>query len=359
MKRFVLLLVLCMFITNATYAQLTKSQEGYLERQVNEALAKDKKAKEEKMRKELEMEQRHEQLRREQEENFNRQMNNLNQYNADDFLNMPQQQGIFRTTANGTSGSPNVPITAQPRNGNIQTDANNRNYVIGTPSYSGNNYTGDRYNLRPAGFDNRSQRQQVRVPAHQIRGQYKPAKTMRQGVVNIRHQDASPRVTVQTPLQQPNMQNVGNVQTQQRPVRQQAPVQEKVAWVKNGKIVLDPSKPIYMKPQSPSSADLTPVGMSRIDYATEIRNITVYNVPQEAYNLSDRDNKTTVSANVRKQMNVQRESGLTTNELARLAREDAASGFESINNPAKWANIYGRVDSGTMTVPSRIAIQKR
>lgn len=115
-------------------------------------------------------------------------------------------------------------------------------------------------------------------------------------------------------------------------------------------------KAVFMPFSTPKWLVLAvPTGWGCSDFA----NITVYNVPQEAYNLSDRDNKMTVSANVRKQMDVQRVSGLTTNELARLAREDAASGFESINNPAKWENVYGRVNSGTITVPSRIAIQNR
>lgn len=143
---------------------------------------------------------------------------------------------------------------------------------------------------------------------------------------------------------------MGNVQ-----VQQQKTVQKEVAWMENGKLVLDTSKgPIYSNlQQSYSSPDLARVDTRRIDYSTEIGNTTVYNLPEEAYNLSDRNNKIT-SANVRQRSNDTR----TEAEQYKKMRQDAMSGFSSFDNRQKWENIYDYGYHRTITT-SRKVTKKR
>lgn len=368
MKKVVFLSVLSILVTNAMYAQLTKSQEGYLERKIAEAEAKHKKSVEAEKKKERETEQRHEQQRIQHEAQFNRQMNNLNSVTAEDFLNTPQQQtGVkgFQATTYKAEGNLKAPVSTPRKNAkNHQTSNNGGRNNFGTPSYSGNNYSGDRYDFKHAGFGNTQQnRQQVRVPASQIRGKYKPRRTMNQSVVNLQNTTQKPKVkvqgsqqqrnVVQSPQQPRSVQGAEKVHTSQKQQVTGTSVNNKIAWMENGKIVLDTSKPIYRYPQSSSSSDLKPVDTRRIDYATKIHNITVYNLPEEAYNLSDRNNKIT-SANVRQRSNDTR----TEAEQYKKMRQDAMSGFSSFDNRQKWEDIYDFGYHRTVTT-SRTVTKKR
>jgi len=369
MKRYIFLSVLCMFFANAMYAQLTKSQEGYLERKIAEAEAKQKKSveaeKEKEREKERKKEQRHEQQRRQHEAQFNRQMNNLNSVSAEDYMTGQKQQTGgkgFQATTSKQGGSPTTPVANKRKTTNLSQTRNNngsnsnRSRNTGSLINSGGNYTGDRYAIKPAGFGNTQQQAQVRKSANEYRYQY----TMRQPkgkpngnpvVTNLRRQQTAPKVSVQSyqASNQQNPQHVGNVQAQQ-----QKPVQKKV-WMENGKLVLDTSKgPIYSNlQQSYSSPDLARVDTRRIDYSTEIGNTTVYNLPEEAYHLSDRNNKIT-SANVKQIANDEK----TQASLYQKMRQDALDGFSSFENRQKWEDIYDFGYHRTVTT-SRTVTKKR
>lgn len=370
MKRLIIISVMSIAFSNAMYAQLTKSQEGYLERKIAEAEAKQKKAAEEAREKEREKErkkeQRHEQQRREHEAQFNRQINNLNSVSAEDYMTGPKQQTGgkgFQATTSKQGGSPTTPVANKRKTTNLSQTRNNngsnsnRSRNTGSLINSGGNYTGDRYAIKPAGFGNTQQQAQVRKSANEYRNQYttRQPKGKPNGnpvVTNLRRQQTAPKVSVQSyqASNQQNPQHVGNVQAQQ-----QKPVQKKVAWMENGKLVLDTSKgPIYSNlQQSYSSPDLARVDTRRIDYATEIHNITVYNLPEEAYHLSDRNNKIT-SANVRQRSNDTR----TEAEQYKKMRQDALDGFSSFDNRQKWEDIYDYGYHKTVTT-SRTVTKKR
>lgn len=360
MKRVVFIL-LCALLADVAYAQtdmrrVKRGVEAAVEKAMREHNAKQKKAKEEAERKEREKARRHEQQRRQHEANYNRQINNLNQVSAEDFLNTPRQQGSTNTAINGASKNQQVPVTAQRKtntNINRPTGTNYGNSGrIGTPSYSGNDYTGDRYNFKRAGFNNTQPHEQVRVPANQYRQKYPSQRPVgNQKVISMRSTKASSKVSIHTSAQQGHVQSARQVQTLPRP---QTSVQRKVAWVENGKVHLDTSRPIVIKSQPAFSADLSPVDTRKIDYATKVNNITVYTFPDEAYQLSDRDNKIT-SRNVKGLANDER----TQAKQMQLMREDAMNGFSSIENRQKWEYIYGYVYVGEIKIPSRSATQKR
>lgn len=362
MKRFFLLSLLGIALTNVTYAQLTSSQESYLERKILEAEAKQKKTAEEAKRKEREKEQRHEQQRKQHEANFNRQMNNLNSVSAEDFLNRShqqnasQQQENFNTQVNrfrDNQQTQNIVATQNKENINRSKGANYENgSKIGTHGKIGENYTADRYEYKRAGFVNTQQRPQARVPVNEYRSRYSTRQPIgntsgKPAITNLHRPNTSPRVSSPTSKSQKS-QNVGKVQTQQK-----RSIQNKVAWKENGKLVIDSSKPVYTKTMSSSSSDLKPVDAKRIDYATEIKNITVYNVPQDAYSLSDNDNKIT-SANVKPRTNETRTEATQYQKM----RQDALDGFSSFDNRQKWEDIYGYGYHKTVTT-SRTVVRKR
>lgn len=364
MRRNVLILLLCIFSANVMYAQtdtrrLNRGLEDAVEKAVREHEAKQKKAIEEARRKEREKAQRHEQQRRQHEAQFNRQMDNLNSVSAEDYMTGPKQQtgekGLQATTYRAEENA-KTPVATPRNNPNsrqssniISNSANRNNY--GTPSYSGLNYSGDRYDLKRAGFENTRQQPKARKPASEYRSQYTSrqpkSNSNNKTITTIQHQQTPTRVSVQ-PLKQQKKQQISNGQAKQQP-----PIQQKVAWVENGKIVLDTSKPINMKPQSSSSTDLKKVDTRKIDYATKIHNTTVYNLPEEAYNLSDRDNKR-VSTNVKQRANDDR----TESEQYKRMKEDLANGFSSFGNRKKWENIYDYGYHKTVTT-SRTVTKKR
>lgn len=233
-------------------------------------------------------------------------MNNLNSVSADDYMTGPRQQtGTkgFQATTYKQGESPTTPVANKRKTTNPRQTSNNngsnsiRSRNTGALINSGGNYTGDRYNIKQAGFGNTQQQAQVRKSANEYRNQY----TMRQQkgkpngkpiVTNLRQQQTAPKISVQT---------------------------------------VQASKPINIKPQSSSSSDLKPVDTRKIDYATEIHNITVYNIPDEAYHLSDRDNKI---------QSTYAGPGRTTLQQAQLMNKDRMNGFSSFNNRQKWEDIY-------------------
>ena len=126
MKKVVLILLYVLF-TNVIYAQtdmgrVNRGLEAAVDKAVKEHNAKQKKAKEEAERKEREKARRHEQQRRQHEANYNRQMENLNQVRAEDFLNNPQQQKAnFGTKVKKFRGQKTTNVVATPKknNGNL------------------------------------------------------------------------------------------------------------------------------------------------------------------------------------------------------------------------------------------------
>lgn len=363
MKRFFTLSLLCMLLANAAYAQtdrkkLNKGIDAAVEKAVREHNANQKKTAEKARRKEREKQLRHEQQRKQHEANFNRQMNNLNSVSANDYMKGPQQKdgsNGFQATTYKAEGTPKAPVASKRKDmNNRQTNGNGGNRLgnIGAQINSGGNYTGDRYNIKPAGFGNRQhQRTQVKKSTNEYRTLY----TMRQpkgtpngrpSVTTLQRQSTTPKVSVK-PLAQQKGQNVQKTQAQQH-----SPTQNKVAWMENGKFVLDTSKPITIKTQSSSSADLKSVDTRRIDYATEIKNITVYNIPNEAYNLSDKDNKK-ITANI-KIANDER----TEASQGQKMTQDVMSGFSSFENRKKWEDIYSYGYHKTITT-SRTVTKKR
>ena len=390
MKRVVFIL-LCALLADGTYAQVN---EGYLIRKIEEAEAKAKKEREAKERKEREerikTERRHEEQRRQHEANYNRQMNNLNQVSASDFINTPQQQKSGFSTKvkkfRENQQTPTVVATPQKKNGNRANDDPFANSgKIGSPSWSGNNYRGNLYDNKRAGFGNTQQRQQARVPASQIRGQYKPNQNMRQGVVNLQRTNAVPKANVQSPQQQRNIaqnsqrqrsiQTTKKVQAQQK---KQPPIREELVWVdhngnlrrENGNIQNGPSKsPVVLHiQQSSSSPDLAKVDTKRIDYATKANNITIYNMPNEAPRpkkaptskdkkneapyLSDRDNK-------KLSKSINGTDTKTAFELQQMHKKDMMSGMSSFDNRQKWQRTYDYEPVGPVKTPARQVTKKR
>lgn len=369
MKR-VIFILLCVMFADAVYAQLSKSQEGYIEKKVAEAEAKAKKEKEAKELKEREerikTERRHEEQSRQHETTYNRQMENLNKVKAEDFLNNPQhQEGSFSSKVKKfREGQQTTNVVATPKKEGANQSGGNpfgNSGRIGSPSYSGLNYTGNRYDINRAGYENTKQQPQSRVPAYQIRGQYKPNRNMRQGVVNLQRTNvmSKPKVQVppqhnniaQRPQQQRDAHSARSVQTQQK---QQPPVQQqKTRFNENGKLIIDPSKgsiSVTLQ-QNNSSTDLAKVDTRKIDYATKYNNITVYNVSDdssrplkatsspaiksEASYLSDGDNKRP-SGSLKGLAHDER----TQEQQAQLMREDMMNGFSSFDNRKKWEYIY-------------------
>lgn len=362
MRRFVFLSLLCIFFTNAMYAQtdirrISKGVEDAAEKALREYEAKQKKAAEEAKRKEREKAQRHEQQRRQHEVQFNRQMNNLNSVSVEDYMTGPKQQAEgkgFQPTTYKAEGNQTAPVATPRKNLNNRQMSNNngsnRSRNTGALINSGGNYTGDRYNIKPAGYGiNQQNRQQTRVSANQIRGKYKPNRTMNQGIVNISRANIRPKTSVLRPQQQNNIKNEGKAQTQKTLAQpkneqntnnmqiQQKPVQKKV-WMENGKLVLDPSQGSIQSSlqESNSSPDLKNVDITKPKYATNVKKITAYDIPHEAYSLSDR-NKKIISANVRPRTNNTRTEASQYQKM----RQDAMDGFSSFDNRQKWEDIYG------------------
>ena len=374
MKRVVFIL-LCALLADGTYAQVN---EGYLIRKIEEAEAKAKKEREAKERKEREerikTERRHEEQRRQHEANYNRQMNNLNQVSASDFINTPQQQeGGFSTKVKKfREGQQTTNVVATPKKKNTNRpngDPFANSGRIGSASWSGNNYRGNLYDNKRAGFGNTQQRQQARVPASQIRGQYKSNQNMRQGVVNLQRTNAVPKANVQSPQQQ---RNIAQKSQQQRSIhttkkvqaqqKQQPPVREELVWVdhngnlrrENGNIQNGPSKSpvvLYIQ-QSSSSPDLAKVDTRRIDYATKANNITIYNMPNEAPYLSDRDNK-------KPSKSINGTDTKTAFELQQMHKKDMMSGMSTFDNRQKWERMYDYEPVGPVKTPARQVTKKR
>ena len=385
MKRVVFIL-LCVLFADAVYAQSHEEKmrrihnglEAAVDKAMREHEAKAKKEREAKERKEREerikTERRHEQQRRQHEANFNRQMENLNQVSAEDFLNSPQQhEGGFSTKVKKFRENQQTPtVVATPKKENVKR-ANGDPFAnsgrIGSTSWSGNNYRGNLYDNKRAGFGNTQQRQQTRVPANQIRGQYKPNRKMNQGVVNLLRTNTMPKAKVQRTLQQGNItqnsqqqksfQTTKKVQVQQK---QQPPIREELVWVdhngnlrrENGNIQNGPSKSpvvLYIQ-QSSSSPDLAKVDTRRIDYATKANNITIYNMPNEAPYLSDRDNKRPAKSG--------KGTGTKTDyELQQQMRKDMMSGMSSFDNRQKWERTYDYEPVGPVKTPARQVTKKR
>lgn len=365
-----------MLFTNALYAQTNRKRlnngiDAAVEKAVREHNAKQKKAEEAK-RKEREREQRQEQQRRQHEANFNRQIENLNSVSADDYITGPRQQTgteEFQATTYKEEEPTKAPVATPRKNtNNRQASSNNSRSGrsnFGTPSYSGNNYPDDRYTNKPAGFGNtQKNRQQARVPASQIRGQYKPRRTMNQRVVNINNANIKPKTYIPRPQQQNNIQNGGNARTretltQQRNVQntnnmqiQQKRVQKKKAWIENGKLVLDPSQgPIHSSlQQSNSSSDLKTVDITKPEQATKVKEITAYDIPHEAYYLSG-GNKKIISTYAG--------SGRTIDQQAQLMNKDRMNGMKSFENPKEWENIYGVYNAGRVKTSSTVTVTKK
>lgn len=395
MKR-VVFIILCVLFADAVNAQSHEEKmrriHNGLEVAVAKAEAKAKKEREAKERKEREerikTERRHEEQRRQHEANYNKQMNNLNQVSAEDFLNSPQQhEGGFSTKVKKFRENQQTPtVVATPKKENTKR-ANGDPFAnsgrIGSASWSGNNYRGNLYDDKRAGFGNTQQRQQARVPANQIRGQYKPNQNMRQGVVNLQRTNAVPKTNVQSPQQQRNIaqssQQQKSVQTTKKAQqKQQPPVREELVWVdhngnlrrENGNIQNGPSKSpviLYIQ-QSSSSPDLAKVDTRRIDYATKVNNITIYKMPNEATRLpkaptspdikneapylSDRDNK-------KSSKSINGTDTKTAFELQQMHKKDMMSGMSSFDNRQKWQRTYDYEPVGPVKTPARQVTKKR
>ena len=396
MKR-VVFIILCVLFADAVYAQsheekMRRIRNG-VEAAVAKAEAKAKKEREAKERKEREerikTERRHEQQRRQHEANFNRQMENLNLVSAEDFLNSPQQhEGGFSTKVKKFMENQQTPtVVATPKKENTKR-ANGDPFAnsgrIGSASWSGNNYRGNLYDNKRAGFGNTQQRQQARVPANQIRGQYKPNQNMRQGVVNLQRTNAvpkakmqrtQPQIVGQASQRQRSIQTTKKVQAQQK---KQPPIREELVWVdhngnlrrENGNIQNGPSKSpvvLYIQ-QSSSSPDLAKVDTKRIDYATKANNITIYNMPNEAPRppkaptspdikneapyLSDRDNK-------KLSKSINGTDTKTAFELQQMHKKDMMSGMSSFDNRQKWQRTYDYEPIGSVKTPARQVTKKR
>lgn len=364
------------------YAQPRTTDTGALgkavERAVLEAEAKQRRAAEEARRKEQKKEQRHEQQRRQHEAQYTRQMNNLNSVSAGDYMTGPRQQygtQRFHATTHHAAGGQTPPVTTQRKNGSRQVSGNNGSSSgrsnFGTYSYSGNNYTGDRYNIRPAGFDDTRQLQQVRKPAEQIRGQYKPGRTMSQGVISTRQTNIPTRVSVHRSPRQNNNQNAGSVQAprtsksqqalrQQRtaqsvagaqtPQKRQIPVGEQVG---TGRIVnIDPSKGLVPNTgQDNSSPDLTPVEIPNSPGSRNRGKMQAFALPQnEAPYLSDRD----IIINAKKIG-----SGRTDLQQFHMHHKDLMNGMRSFENQEEWDYIYNVSPVGKVKNYSRMVRSNR
>jgi len=365
------------------YAQLTKSQEGYLERKIAEAEAKHKqgKAAEGAGEKERKKEERHEQQRRQYEANFNKQMNNLNSVSAGDYINGPKRNGMESSQATTYKAEVphKAPVATQRKNGNkLQTNNNSGRNNIGSPSYSGNNYTGDRYNFKRADFGRTLQsNQQTRISENQIRGQYKPSRTMNQEVINTWQTHTPSRASMQRSPQQDNTQNVKSAQVQKKrgiketkqtanqqrtapdmpssqiQQKEQLPVQKKaVFYGKNGNLNIDTSNGLHPNTgQDNSSPDLAMPDMAKPKNATNTMKIKAFALPKnEAQYLSDRDNKTPSTYTG---------PGRTEMQQYQMGNKDMMNGFASFDNPQEWDYIYGVYYAGKVNTSSRVVTQKR
>lgn len=308
------------------------------------------------------------QLQRQYDNNFQRQMNSLNQTTAEDYMNPPltkvNEFGEIQQT-------PTVVATPRKVNNTYSKGPFGNSGIIGTPSYSGNNYTGDRYNLKPAGFSNTQQQAYVRKYAEQIRGQYKPSRTMNQGVINTRQTHTPSRASMQRSPQHENTPNVGLAQAQRTQKKQQASNQQRIAQNivstqmpqkrevpvreqtgANRIVNIDSSNGLFPNTrQDKSSSDLRPVDILKPDGAKGRKaKYTAYNIPNEARHLSDTDNKT---------LSTYTGSGRTMTQQYSLMNKDRMNGFASFDNPREWNYIYGVYDAGKVKTSSRVVTQTR
>ncbi|MBR6121190.1 MAG: hypothetical protein IKQ05_02210 [Prevotella sp.] len=370
------ILLLCIFFTNVINAQTTNMKRVY--KGVDAAYEKALKNHQKKLEAERERIQKEEMRKKKNEYDaktrISTDIQNLDNVDATQFMSEPlnKTKGENSSTKTSNQATTYTPDNREEQKRKVVTNEN-KNKVnrpenspygnsgkIGSPSYSGRNYTGNRYDNKRAGFENTQTH--VRVSANHIRGQYKSNRNMRQGVVNLQRTNAVPKAKVQTrqqrnttqsSQQQKSVQTTKKAKDQQK---QQSPVQrEKVAWVEGGVKHLDTSKPIYITlQQNNSSSDLATVDSRRIDYATEIGNITVYNMPNEAPSMSDRDNKRP-SGSVKGLAHDER----TQAQQAQLYAKDVANGMSSFDNRKKWEYIYDYGYDRNVKTPARQATKKR
>lgn len=377
MKRLFLLLILSILSFNIVNAQFDKAK---LEKKIEEAVAKDKAEKEAKAAKEASDRARREQFRTQQVTKFNNIMNNLNQKSAEDYINNPH--GLNINTNNNKNAevqqAPTIVATPKTTKSNRSQGPFANSGKIGTPSFSGDNYTGDRYNLKPAGFVGTQQQKQQpqyqkpRMSSNEMRSRFtKPGRTM-YPMINTRQANTLAKASMYSDSQQSNnTQNIGKAQTPQGVKTQKAPNRKKSApstitaqvpqkkkepvreQVGINSIVIDNSKGLHPNTgQDNSSPDLAVPDIAKRKDATKAYKMQPSSHSQAHY-LSDRDNKR--PSGVVKLANGYR----TLDEEAHMARKDAANGFGSFDNPREWDYIYNVEHIGNVKTSSRSVTSKR
>lgn len=376
--------------TNVAYTQSKKERiEKGVTDAVNKALAKESKNKAEQTKQRTEQaktNQQTRQLQNQYDRNFQKQMTSLNQTTAEDYMSPPLQGNNYKEEDNKFAEDQQMPtaVATPPKTISSRSQGPFANSgIIGTPSYSGNNYTGDRYKLKPAGFGNTQQQQyqqqqRARIPASQIRDKFKkPERTMHQSVINTKQANIPTRASFQRPPQQDNLQNVAPVQAQRiqgtqkttqasyqqkttpnsatSQMQQKRPVpvreaRETKVWIDvNGKHVDTSNGSIYPTTgRDNSSADLAPVEILNPN-GTKRAKINAYNIPNEARHLSDTDNKI---------LPTYTGSGRTTMQQHQLMKKDLMNGMRSFDNPREWDYIYGVYNAGKVKLPSYTATSK-
>lgn len=393
-----LILSVLMFFLCSTVVNAQSSLERNLEKVVMKKVEEYKREQAAKKHQEQQKEQLGRQIKIDSQKN----LNSLNQTKAENYLNPPQHQKSMQNATeqpghnfnskgiNNNGETRQIPsVVATPKmakTNHSKGTAFGNSGNIGTPTYSGNNYTGDRYNLKPAGFSNI---QQPRKTSEQIRGQYKPSRTMNQGVINTQQTHTPSRASMQRSPQQDNTQNVESVQAQktrgthktqqasnqqriaqktrgtqkmqqasnqqrteqniastQMPQKKEVPIREHVGA--NRIVNINPSQgPHPNTGRDNSSPDFRPAEIPNPNGGMGTKaKYTAYKIQNEAYNLSDRDNKTP-----------SKYTGLGRTEMQQyqMGSKDMMNGFASFDNPRKWDYIYNVEFAGTVRIPSRTA----
>lgn len=328
MKRIILSISLCLCFYGSMSAQMSESEmANVIMKKYNEELAKRRKAAERARQEKIKTEQRHARQQQGLERTFTRQMDNLNSYSTDNFVQGPQQPNVsryYQATTYKQGNKKTVPQATPKKNTN-----NNSADKKTPPQYGGSNsqiptgkgYTGDRYTKKSSGYGKNKPQQQANYSESTIRGMVKPGRTMYNNTVISSSANIKPRISVPQSLQPVNRQNGGKGKTDQTLTKQndatkqknptntqlqkknQLPVQDKAVTVnKFGKIVIDTSKgPIYpdtQKDQMSTDFDNTVVKIpDNRNAQQQQQKVTVYEIPQEVYKLSPKANDNNLSDN--------------------------------------------------------------
>lgn len=362
MKRRLIISLLSLLSFTTSFSQIYKTKE-YIEavkatdREYNRQKAAEKAAE-----KDREQQERHEQQRIRHDAKFTQQMNKLNGISAGDYLNSPPiqetgQKSSIKSKSANSSVNKRTTVVASSSNENDNRKSNNpfaNSGKIGTQSKSDNNYTGDRYSNKHSTLGTTRRQLQIRKTADEYRKQYPTAqprnkKIEKQGVMRVHTPSTKPRVDNKVLQQAKNSQKQITqpfVNKQAATYQQETSERKVVQTSKSGKLIINDPQKVVMIQQEYSSSDLAPVDTRRIDYATEIKNINVYSLPNEAQNLYDNNNN-----KLPNKVPLAKDE-ITEETRTKMMKEDVANGFASFDNRRMWEYIYDYEYNRTIKIPS-------